>query len=823
MTRLIAGHEENREEGFALVDVKSGEMTNLWPEEELGGKRYLNFKLVVLPDGSRRLLFTTRDWGDSVAKSPPVIWMADPESGQAEAIWSIDQGKDWSKGEMTGTIYHTPREFLWSPRSEHGFIYLAGAVLGGVWHVDLETGKAEPLGEAESLGRTGLRLLAWATEGIVIQGQDVIWLLDEKGEIRGEIRFREDEERSLAPSQVSSVVVVRDVPYVHQIYDTPDWFHGEWACGPTSVVMALAYYGQLSGDYGWYVPNEYTHQSACSGEHTFDRVQDDAADPPNDAWGAYGTCTDNGVAIASRMYEYAQKHDVGHYFAFANSSTPHSVKAELDGGALVILSTDFSGGHIVIVRGYTDDSTTRYIVNDPAGDWHDDYWNDNGDGARYTWAEMSPNWYIVLYGPEYLPDVYKRYQSSDGSTISVHNGAPEGWFDADVNVCLMNSNGSLDRTETHSIPVKESWSLSLDDVFGWYNWFSGSAVVMRDQTAVSTVVQNSEGSLHYAFNSIATDSTNHGWGQAGTDIHLPLLMDNNNGWSTWVRILNTGGSIASVDLDYFDQGGGEREGPRSISLDPNASLTYYQASSSCPAIGSGRITSDHPLAVMIKEYSGNLNMAYNGSSLGATTASLPLIMANNSGWYTGIAVQNLGTAATNITLHYHPLPGYPSRYPETVYNVQPHATAVFAQAGGQWGSSPWVGAARVAASQPVVTIVNESSAERTSSYSGFADGSGLIVLPDVRNDSGGWTSGLQVQNLDGTSAHVGVRVNGNQTWSDWIGGYHSVTLLPVPGTTSGFRGPVTVECTNGRRIAAIVNNAGSGAGDLMMTYNGINR
>jgi len=97
------------------------------------------------------------------------------------------------------------------------------------------------------------------------------------------------------------------------------------------------------------------------------------------------------------------------------------------------------------------------------------------------------------------------------------------------------------------------------------------------------------------------------------------------------------------------------------------------------------------------------------------------------------------------------------------------------------------------------------------------------VLPDVRNDSGGWTSGLQVQNLDGTSAHVGVRVNGNQTWSDWIGGYHSVTLLPVPGTTSGFRGPVTVECTNGRRIAAIVNNAGSGAGDLMMTYNGINR
>ncbi len=104
VTRLIPDHEEDREEGFALLDLKSGEVKNLWPEEERWGKRYLNFKLVVLPDGARRLLFTTRDWGDSAATKPPVIWMADPESGQAEALWTIDQGKDWSKGEMTGTI-----------------------------------------------------------------------------------------------------------------------------------------------------------------------------------------------------------------------------------------------------------------------------------------------------------------------------------------------------------------------------------------------------------------------------------------------------------------------------------------------------------------------------------------------------------------------------------------------------------------------------------------------------------------------------------------------------------------------------------------------
>jgi hypothetical protein len=192
VTRLMPGHEMNREEGFALVDTESGEMTDLWPEEEQGVKRYLNFKLVVLPDGSRRLLFVTRDWGDSAATQPPVIWVGDPESGQDKVIWTIDQGKDWSKGEKRGTIYDTPRNFLWSPRSEYELIYLAGDVLGGVWHVDLETGKAEPLGQVESLGKTGLRLLAWASEGIVIQSQDVIWLLDEWGEVQGEIHFREE-------------------------------------------------------------------------------------------------------------------------------------------------------------------------------------------------------------------------------------------------------------------------------------------------------------------------------------------------------------------------------------------------------------------------------------------------------------------------------------------------------------------------------------------------------------------------------------------------------------------------------------------------------
>ncbi|MCK4448474.1 MAG: hypothetical protein KAW56_15510, partial [Candidatus Marinimicrobia bacterium] len=38
---------------------------------------------------------------------------------------------------------------------------------------------------------------------------------------------------------------VDDVPYLHQVYDTPNWFWGYYACAPTTAAMVLAYYNIL--------------------------------------------------------------------------------------------------------------------------------------------------------------------------------------------------------------------------------------------------------------------------------------------------------------------------------------------------------------------------------------------------------------------------------------------------------------------------------------------------------------------------------------------------------------------------------------------------
>ncbi len=319
-------------------------------------------------------------------------------------------------------------------------------------------------------------------------------------------------------------------------------------------------------------------------------------------------------------------------------------------------------------------------------------------------------------------------------------------------------------------------------------------------------------------------------------------MNANNGWSSSVTIFNAGSVATTISLDYDGQGG-PYAGPQNVSLESNASVTYDQSGSACPLVGAGRVRSSNgqPLAVTVRQvHSGGMTMAYNGFSAGASTVAVPLIMigaegstspglppagpfriymplamAGNRGWNATLAVQNLGAAQTDITVSYYPSSGYGALASQTAYNVQPHTTAIFAPS----ATGLWTGAARItnSADQPVAAVVNKTNSSQAMSYNGFLDGSSAIVLPDVRND-GGWTTSVQVQNLDASAADVVVKVNGGQVWSGTINAYSSVTI-PL----SAGNGSATVECTNGKRIAAIVTATGVGPGDQNGDYNGINR
>lgn len=212
---------------------------------------------------------------------------------------------------------------------------------------------------------------------------------------------------------------ITNVPYVHQVLDTPDSFAGGWACGPTSAVMAAAHYGKIkahpitvsrpyshTNNFGWYVSSVYTSPTGF----VFNRMQKDAHG--NAAYGAYGTCTDGGGAWAWRIQDYLKNHGLS--TKFYDAASPTIIKSAIDAGHMVILSTQLtSAGHIIAVKGYRG---TSVLANDPYGNANVGGYGTmlNGADVEYTWQFVRAKWCVEVWQPS-------SQEEFDASIAAVEN------------------------------------------------------------------------------------------------------------------------------------------------------------------------------------------------------------------------------------------------------------------------------------------------------------------------------------------------------------------------------------------------------------------
>lgn len=185
----------------------------------------------------------------------------------------------------------------------------------------------------------------------------------------------------------------KEIPYIHQVYDTPTWHNGYGSCAPTSVAMAFAYFNRLPK---WPVMVEHSPVPAHINEYSSYiadkyRYKDYFFDTYHSGRNSYGGYAHMWVAIGSPynggMESYLSKHDIEHgEVVEGNNCTFEKTKAEIDNGyPHFICNYLTSSGHVTLAIGYSD--VYNYVVfNDPYGDKNTyGYPSYDGKDAIYDW------------------------------------------------------------------------------------------------------------------------------------------------------------------------------------------------------------------------------------------------------------------------------------------------------------------------------------------------------------------------------------------------------------------------------------------------------
>ena len=381
--------------------------------------------------------------------------------------------------------------------------------------------------------------------------------------------------------------------------------------------------------------------------------------------------------------------------------------------------------------------------------------------------------------------------------------------------------------------------------------FNGSLVISSDKpiTAIANTIttDNKYGAATTSFSSGATS------------VNLPLVMCNNNGFNTWFNVQNTGSSTASVTINYTAGSDGVN-GSENANIEPGAAKTFDQAAGSSTKncgtlgtpkfIGSATVTSNQPVAVTLMQLGTggfNILMGYNGFTSASQEVALPLIMANNSGYYTGMQIQNAGNSATTATVDYGANLGGSYNPPNDTCNLDPGESCTLIQNSGPWTGNKFVGSATVSASGELVVIVNQVSLGSGgkgpfgTAYEGFdpSVATNNIIAPLIMANNSGYYTGVQVMNVGGSACSVSMDYGPNTqggfnpaTENFSIDPDESWTVIqqgssPANGGsnnwgTNKYVGSAEISGTGSCELIAIINEAASLAGDNLFTYIGYN-
>jgi hypothetical protein len=232
--------------------------------------------------------------------------------------------------------------------------------------------------------------------------------------------------------------------------------------------------------------------------------------------------------------------------------------------------------------------------------------NEVGPGGFLTYT-ASNSGATTLYAPVVFNNAYGGYNTGMGiQNVSTTSTA---------NVTINYAGGTVTKSQTFTIGPRGYAGIynGSGNGAGLPSGFAGSAVITSDQPLVA-IVNEVIGSQGTSYNTIA----------AGIPIvHLPLVENAYNGFSTGMGVENVGTGSATVTIVYYDPVTGAQVGTSpTLTLAPGAYAGVYQGPGGDGGVASGTsatatLTVTNPsaggkLAVIVNQQSSTSFMSYSG-------------------------------------------------------------------------------------------------------------------------------------------------------------------------------------------------------------------
>jgi kumamolisin len=314
--------------------------------------------------------------------------------------------------------------------------------------------------------------------------------------------------------------------------------------------------------------------------------------------------------------------------------------------------------------------------------------------------------------------------------------------------------------------------------------------------------------------------------------YLPFLANaynSGNGvtgsFTTFLAFQNTGSNTANVNIQYFDVNGVALSGASVMTTTAKYGETIASNPLATGAQGTGVITSDQPLAVIVAEATPYGGSAYAVNAGTGSTLNAPFSFNGAFGGYTTqLTVFNAGSSQVTATVNFYDTSG--SLAAVAVRNVTIGAKQSVTLDQGAVGSglpvgfNGWAQVVGAAGSTLVAQVLEQNPVIRyVSIVNAQASGASTVYAPAVFKDAyGGFYTGADIVNIGSTPVTVTATyysitgtvlsaapfaLSGYGVASIYHGSTVAGTGLPGTGLPAGFIGAASISVQGGKVIMAV--------------------